>query len=489
MIRSRSRLLVAVAGLSCVGLALDDQVEPVAEAAIATNAIATNAIATNAIATNAIATNAIATNALASHIVGGVAGSILNPKVTVALDDPDAQMFMQYLIGCALSPSQTLTWTSPTSGLTITWTGLLGLCPQWLGSPPSQSCKERVSACILARNNAWQPTVSVPLSMRGDQDGVNPMPLSPTVDAWPKKWRTNTTVPSSKPCSFTQAGLKRNCGWDSAGVGRCTPGSPVTISAGCAFGTSSGDPMLRVCRSLNYCDAGSPQFVNANDDSCGLKPSVTFTCPAEGYFAVLKASFSTAYGPVSATAGMGGGRPPFPATEPQVFIWREGAFYGDIFRPGAINPAKRQIRVQQNTGKVQEQIEPGPYSDDDSLWRDGKIASLDFKGVVYTAMWACSSANWSMPPAYFQRRLCAGPTGADCAAAYVGSCDANCMFSDRPPVLGDWDYGACSDSTGFGPWNSPITTFLNQPCDLVAAGFSPDLCRTVGDNPNPPAPQ
>ena len=38
----------------------------------------------------------------------------------------------------------------------------------------------------LARNNAWQPTVSVPLSMRGDQDGVNPMPLSPTVDAWRK---------------------------------------------------------------------------------------------------------------------------------------------------------------------------------------------------------------------------------------------------------------------------------------------------------------
>jgi len=469
------------------GRAFEERQQPI----IASNIIASNVIASNAITSNAIASNAIASHALAGELLPPdegleALGAVTQTDVVTGLQDPDAQMLMKYLVDCALTPEQGLQWTGRFAPFpTARWRGSMGLCPQWLTSAPSQQCLQRVSGCLLARNNAFG--ISVPVSLRGDQDGVNAIPLAPAADLWPKVWRTNTDVASAQPCGTNTLGVNRNCGWQSAGVGRCTPGAPVTVGAGgCGLGSSSGNTMLRVCARMHFCDEGSPTFISQNDGACGsAQPHVAFTCPAEGLYGVMAADFASASGPASVEVAAD--PPLLPTSEAQLFSWREGAFYGNIFGAGALNPLKPQVRVNPFTGQVEEQPIPGF-----NLWLPGKTVSSLFAGVVYQKMWACSSANWSLPAAYYERRVCAGVGGINCAARYAGPCGLVCGSDDRSPVSGDFDYGDCADLT-LQRWPTSTTTFLNHPCDLLGldgngAPLDDLLCSTVGALPISPAP-
>ena len=477
MIRSSLLFSIGAAALvasSCQGPAGPADLEGRPAPAIATNAIATNAIATNAIATNAIATNAIATNGLAgSFNADGSLGTITRSDTGTALEDPDAQMFMQYLVSCVLEPHQRLRWTSRFTGITRTWRGDLGLCPQWLGSAPSQACRERASACLLARNNVFG--IAVPLSLRGDLNGNDPIPLADSVGLWPKVWRSNDGVASVEDCENNESGVGKNCGWSSAGVGRCTPGETVRVGAGaCGLGNSQGNTMLRVCTRMHFCDSGGSGFVAHNDDACGSNaPLVEFTCPDEGYYAVMAAN-RTGNGNVGVTPAAD--PPLFPSSEVEVFGWREGAFYGNIFDAGALNPLKPQVRVNPVTGRVEEQAVPGS-----NIWTPGKTVSSLFVGVAHLKMWACSSGNWLLPDAYYERRMCGGVGGINCAAKYAGACSLVCNVDDRSPA-GDRDYDDCADLTG-QRWQYPITPALNHPCDLLPLGLGEVLCRTLNSLP------
>src|SRR5438045_3758221 len=102
-------------------------------------------------------------------------------------------------------------------------------------------------------------------------------------------------------------------------------------------------------------------------------------------------------------------------------------------------------------------------------------------------MWAGSSENWIVSDGYYDRRVCAGPGGLNCAAKYAGPCGLVCGSSDAAPAAGDLDYGDCADLT-LHRWRSPITTFLNHPCDLVGRATGDVLCRTISALPIPPAP-
>ena len=479
--------IVALAASCEGGRAIEEHQQPI----IASNIIASNIIASNAISSNAIASNAIASNALAGSFLppdddAQTLGVVTRSEVVIGLQDPDAQMLMKYLVNCALSPEQELQWTSHfTPFPTARWRGALGLCPQWLTGAPSQQCLQRVSGCLLARNNAFG--ISVPISLRGDLDGTNAIPLAPAVDLWPKKWRTATDVASALPCEASTPGLNRNCGWYSAGVGRCTPGQPVTVGAGgCGLGDSTGNTMLRICQRMHFCDEGTPELIGENDGACGSsRPAVTFSCPAEGFYGVMAANNSSSNGPP--TVAVAADPPLVPTSETQLFTWREGAFYGNIFGAGALNPLKPQIRVNPSTGRVEEQPIPGL-----NLWIAGKTVSSLFVGVVYQKMWACSSAEWSLPAAYYERRVCAALGGVNCAAKYAGPCSLLCGSGDRAPVSGDFDYGDCADLT-LQHWPTTTTTFLDHPCDVVGLDeVSPPLndvlCSTLNALPISPPP-
>jgi len=282
--------LLSITSIACLLTGACDGREPELQQSrqpiIASNIIASNIIASNAITSNAIASNAIASNALAGAFLppdddAEILGVVTQPDVVTGLQDPDAEMLMKYVVACALSPEQELQWTGRFSPFpSARWRGALGLCPQWLASGPSPECLQRVSGCLLARNNAFG--ISVPISLRGDLDGTNAIPLAPTVDAWTKKWRTATDVQSALPCATTTLGLTRNCGWQSAGVGRCTPGQPVSVGAGgCGLGDSTGNTLLRVCTRMHFCDEGSPELIAENDGACGSsQPMVSALSPS-----------------------------------------------------------------------------------------------------------------------------------------------------------------------------------------------------------------
>lgn len=114
------------------------------------------------------------------------------------------------------------------------------------------------------------------------------------------------TTASLGACASTSYGLNRACGWASAGIGTCVPGTAVGIgSGGTCGGTCTGDTMVRVCAGSSPCEASSA--IASNDDSCGTLCSyATFTCPSSGVYNVLSGSYASGVATtpnLAATAG------------------------------------------------------------------------------------------------------------------------------------------------------------------------------------------
>ena len=104
------------------------------------------------LAANGMTPNQIQVTSLdAAALTGTSIGSIASTA--------DGRSFLSYLVGCALTSSQTLTTGS------YSFTGSLGLAPEWTTGALSLSDRRWVSACVLARSNSAGSSVS--LSMRG----------------------------------------------------------------------------------------------------------------------------------------------------------------------------------------------------------------------------------------------------------------------------------------------------------------------------------
>ena len=165
--------LVSLAVMGCVGAPPDEDIASAQEAAITSNAITSNAITSNAITSNAITSNAITSNAITSNAI--TSNAITSNAITSnALHDPSAREFLQYVVSCALTPTQSVTYT--VDGETYTDQGQLGLAPQW-GQPNGhcdKTCQEWVSGCLLARVDFLG--VERPISVRGTNPGLKITP-------------------------------------------------------------------------------------------------------------------------------------------------------------------------------------------------------------------------------------------------------------------------------------------------------------------------
>jgi hypothetical protein len=458
-------LIIALGACADIDVATSEQPVAIPIGGVATNGVATNGVATNGVATNALASDAIAYGALAD-----LDGAVTNPYVKLGLEDPNAQSFMKYLVSCALAPDQSISWTDH-AGNTTTWRGALSMCPTWDHAPPDLGCRRRVSACILARNNAFG--VSVMLSMRGN-NVEGPITLAPSVS--PHVYvplSKMTPVASLEGCPVQTVGPQRDCGWRAANVGRCTPGTLVSVAEGnraqCIgdiLGKAMGDTMLRVCDGISACDAATA--IASVGKACGSSaPVIDFTCPKSGNYAVMHASEDSTvkFSRLNVVEATPSSPVAYPAPENDVFRWREGAFYGDIFGAGNLAPGKPQITVDPSTFAV-----------------IGGTASTEWVGVAFPNMFACSSGNWKQHAAYVAQRVCAGPGPhtdeytRDCAATYVGPCQAYCKNDSQP--LGDQDYYDCRDSND-EVYREPLTTMLAAPCDAIQG----DACKPVPNAP------
>jgi hypothetical protein len=296
--------------------------------------------------------------------------------------------------------------------------------------------------------------------------------------------KNGTKVSSFDDC--TLSGPARNCGYVPNHVGTCSPGSPVIIGAGApppsactapALGSSTGSTVLRVCAGIVGCDHAAA-IAESDGSSCASvdRPAVAFTCPSKGFFAVMSGPQTAAPGsPIVATpeaptaVGIS-----YPATEQAVFPWQEGAFFGNLWGPGALNDA---IHSKQN-------------------WVDALgtfHAAAPVAGAVFLDMFACSGTYWTQAAAYEKDRICAGgyATPTNCAARLVGACSTSMSAPSCPPInrcsgfhgaAGVGDYDDCIGDTS--SWANPITVYLNDPYDLSPPGGN----ATTAGTPTAPAP-
>ncbi|NMO22533.1 hypothetical protein HPC49_41095 [Pyxidicoccus fallax] len=412
-----------------------------------------NSLATADLQLNALTTNRESLKALSSGPLSSKAFAS-DERLAHQLEHPPALRVMDYLVGCALAPGQKVEWKS-LKGEFHTFEGEAGLCPEWERDAPSPECLGYVTACLLARNNAYH--LEVELSMRGE-DPRDPKRFNPSGAS--EEWS-----PMFLPCLAGGFGLEPECGWLGENVGRCTPGEVVTVAAGAPapdtctgkVGDIGGDRVLRVCEDARGCTRGDA-LADADRNKCGgIAPSATFICPASGEYSVMSAPYNRSTPPGTwvrpqATAGA------YPAAPFGAFTFREGAFYGNLFDPDALS-----IEVLLDHEK-----DFAPY-----------LVRKSYQGYPYLNVFACHSRDWVSGDDHLRSRICANATvGGDslhgCLALPTGPCEPGsgstlprrCDDDDGDKVLGDGDFEGCQDASGFSH-PEPITVFLRSPCDVL----------------------
>lgn len=380
-----------------------------------------------------------------------------------------ASKLMGYIVSCALDAGTSVE-LHPTGEPLLRWTGELGVCgdkaadvsDHWASHAPTRSCLEAVSACVLARVNALDLRVAI--SLRGGPGLVVPplrarVPLEPTLREHDGTARIASLDPT---CAATAGDPTRNCGWDRRYVGRCAPGTHVSLE-------NPGGAMVRVCKGIHGCDHGAAPapYAGLVTEVPSTATRVEFDCPSPGtprpyyYFGIMVAADNPAVLPAPAVdvtlpAPLPAGADyRYPATEAEVFTYREGAFYGNLFTASPPTPA------QPEGGSPPSALLGNQYACYSSLWNDG-IAELT-------------------------GRMCARSGGA-------GSCFGNYPYPCLDPAVGppsplpnscgsdpgkpSGSYLDCKGFVGAGPrptptstaaWPRALTILLNDPCDFAAA--------------------
>jgi hypothetical protein len=190
--------------------------------------------------------------------------------------------------------------------------------------------------------------------------------------------------------------------------------------------------------------------------------SVSFECPNNGllsdalsYFSVMMAPSDPAVPALADDADVSivGVEGKYPAPEEEVFTFREGSFFGDIF-------------------DVKANCTP---DDPNKILADH---------VLVGDQYACYSDSWTNAAAHENDRLCAGLGTIPGDDRCFNNVPLPCLWQGSEPgtlALGhccnaqscgeDQSYLDCSwsgsGSDGLVPWDHAITTFLNHPCDLA----------------------
>ena len=147
---------------------------------LTTNALAANGLFANGLFPNGLFPNGLFPNGLFPNglFVDGVITDALwrdevwqqnPPALEVLRTNPYTREVLEYIYQCAMRPDQSTT-LDPGDGSSVVLEGLIGLAPEWgeQDGTCDLSCQRWVSACLLARTNAYGVTVDI--SMRAPAD-------------------------------------------------------------------------------------------------------------------------------------------------------------------------------------------------------------------------------------------------------------------------------------------------------------------------------
>jgi hypothetical protein len=436
------------------------------------NGLSSQSFRRNALTTNTRALEILRTHALNDDLFWGVEGGYIGRQ----LHDPAARAVAEELVECALK-GVTLTFVDrQDSNKEYRWTGQLGLCQPagthgWHDAAPTEECQQLVTACVMARVNALGK--AIPLSMRG-----RPASMFPLVE------RVSTTpllregLPGDDPSEGTPihsfdstCNPGDDCGWRAAHVGTCSPGARVQLAVEPPPG--AGSPRLRVCAGIHGCNKregslepprpysrylGESPLSSGPTSSAGEATRFEFTCPVGphtgGYYSVMVQQTPGPLLSVRQLTSSGS----YPASEQEVFTFLEGAFYGNLFEPHALTTHCEILQ-----GGTQCVRNPG--------YQGNKYP--DELVLPYTNVHACYSfaqqqddQNGDLGVKYINSRVCAAPDG-DCFLDRPRPCTEGPNSARCRWVSSAGGYEGCADPGNPARTFHSITTYLNDPCDLI----------------------
>ena len=185
---TEDHLVGRVAGAGCVsgrlsGGGRDATPQEESESALATSnglSMLNGLSMTNGLSGNGLSGNGLSGNGLSGN------GLLMNPLKTGVLstgtmmNTAAGQSTMSYIVRCALPSGHSIT-PKDSTGKTYTFTGAIGVAPEWETGTCNTTCQERMTACLLAHVNT--SGVHIPIWL--DSEGAI-------------GWGQNTAIPSRR---------------------------------------------------------------------------------------------------------------------------------------------------------------------------------------------------------------------------------------------------------------------------------------------------
>jgi len=282
-----------------------------------------------------------------------------------------------------------------------------------------------------------------------------------------------------------------------------------------------GNTPIRLCRGIHGCYSATsgyplPAGFPSNDparlytvellDRTGacVGAELRFPChtelPIGGYYSVMTRPSHAGSGlhpmtPTSPTVVKLAGPGTYPATDAEVFTFREGAFFGNLFEPAALRwhcrvlDGKRTCSPTSSGDGAIETCELGAVARALDTPGGTEPRCVEARTLPYSNVFACYSFAQQQDSqggggdddgvAYLNDRICDEPH-AKCFA----SVPRRCHFSDSATNeahgahcdwVGDGRYHECKSPDGITAY-LPITTYLNDPCDVLGDSA---LCSQV----------
>ncbi|MET0592726.1 MAG: hypothetical protein ABW133_08515, partial [Polyangiaceae bacterium] len=132
------------------------------ENGLSTNGLTQNGFSENGFSENGFSENGFSENGFSENgfSENGISQFGLSP-LQIMENDPNAVEFVRYAYSCAMPPGKTMTLTI--NGEAVTFEGGLGLAPEWGedNGTCNDECKKWISACMLARTNAYGAHVEI----------------------------------------------------------------------------------------------------------------------------------------------------------------------------------------------------------------------------------------------------------------------------------------------------------------------------------------
>ena len=240
------------------------------------NGLALNGLVINGLVINGLVINGLTINGL------GTAGLSSPDFVRWFNQDPAlGNMVMKYVVYCAMNRGRQRSFVNPSTGITYTWDGWLGLAHLWSeGEPATRVEQQLMSACLAAHVNTYG--MHVQLSLLGETASGRPLPAT----------RGELAEYSTREACFfgnlfTGEGLyaandrnslpperstPRRCGLSRTLIGTDSECSPITRVGSCEQLSCTQD------RESNYYRSCSYNGIEYKVLTTRLHPSDVYTC-------------------------------------------------------------------------------------------------------------------------------------------------------------------------------------------------------------------